>query len=106
MRKRFTEAEKRRYLTELERSGETPWRFAKRIGIGPVNLYRWMRKSSTSGSPRFAPLVRELPAVSIVSGAPGRVSIRVGDATVQVEPGFDAELLRAVVSALRGSGST
>jgi len=30
------------------------------------------------------------------------IEVRVGGATIQVAPGFDAELLRAVVAALRG----
>jgi transposase-like protein len=95
MRRKFTERERQRYLAELKASGEKPWSFAHRVGITPANLYRWMRLERRRTAPQFALLVpKRTPAIG------SRVSVQIGDATVQVEPGFDAALLRAVVAAL------
>jgi len=43
------------------------------------------------------------PAFALVVAAPpaaARLRVRVGAAAIEVEPGFDADLLRAVVAAL------
>jgi transposase-like protein len=102
MRRKFTETDRQRYLAELKTSGETPWRFARRIGITPANLYRWMRLQQGASGPQFARLVRERPSGEASSAAAGRISVQIGDALVHVEAGFDAGLLRNVVAALSG----
>ena len=106
MRRKFTAAEKQRFLTELKVSGETPWRFARQAGITPGTLYRWMEKQAVTPAPRFARLVSEHRGRPALGVAAGRVSVQVGDARVQVEPGFDAVLLRAVVAALSGKAES
>ena len=100
MRRKFTEIEKQRVLAELKASGETPWRFARQAGITPGTLYRWMEKQAVTPAPRFARLVTERRARPGTGVVAGRIAVQVGDARVQVEPGFDAVLLRAVVAAL------
>jgi transposase-like protein len=100
MRKKFTETDRQRYLAELKASGETPWSFARRIGITPANLYRWMRVQPGSTAPKFVQLVTARRSGGAAPVSAGRVSVQVGEATVQVELGFDATLLRAVVDAL------
>jgi transposase-like protein len=104
MRRKFTETDRQRYLAELKDSGETPWRFARRIGITPGSLYRWMRLHPQSSGAKFARLVPERrsgePSVIVA----GRISVQIGDALVQVEPGFDAGLLRDIVAALASKG--
>ena len=105
MRRKFNESDKQRYLTELKESGETPWRFGRRVGISPGTLYRWMQQRPSQPTPRFARLVRERRAAPAQMASTSRVAVRVGEATVEVERGFDAELLRAVIDAL-GNGAT
>jgi transposase-like protein len=100
MRRKFTESERQQYLAELKASGETPWGFARRIGITPANLYRWMRLQREGSRPTFARLVRESSSGVATPAAERRISVQVGDALVHVESGFDAGLLRDVVTAL------
>jgi transposase-like protein len=106
MRRKFTAAEKQRFLAELKASGETPWRFAQRVGITPGTLYRWVEKPLASAAPRFARLVTERRARPTTGVTAGRIAVQVGNASVQVEPGFDAVLLRAVVAALSGKAES
>jgi transposase-like protein len=101
MRRKFTETDRQRYLAELKASGETPWSFARRVGVTPANLYRWMRQPG-GPRPQFARLVRERPSGGATSAAAKRISIQIGDALVHVEAGFDPGLLRDVVAALSG----
>jgi transposase-like protein len=104
MRRKFTETDRQRYLAELKDSGETPWRFGRRIGITPGNLYRWMRLQPRSSGPKFVRLVPERRSGEPGVVAAGRISVQIGDALVQVEPGFDAGLLRDIVAALASKG--
>ncbi len=67
---------------------------AARLGVQVSTAYRWLRALPASPpAPAFA-LVVAAPA------AGARVRVRVGAAAIEVEPGFDADLLRAVVAAL------
>lgn len=104
MRRRFTETDKQRYLAELKDSGGTPWSFARQAGISAATLYRWMKRRPAS-SPQFVQLVRERRSRPAAPVSSGHLSVRVGQALVQVEPGFDPELLRAIVGALGEQGS-
>jgi transposase-like protein len=106
MRRKFTEKDRQRYLAELEASGETPWRFARRVGVTPVNLYRWMKVQQRASRPKFARLVTTRRSGEASPAAPGRISVQIGDALVHVEAGFDAGLLRDVVAALGGRGQS
>jgi hypothetical protein len=56
-------------------------------------------KAARTSAPGFAKLVRAQPAPAAV------VAVRVGAAPICVEAGFDAELLRSVVSVLSGSST-
>ncbi len=108
MRRKFTETDKQRFLAELKATGETPWRFARRTGVTPGSLYRWLEKRAptAAAAPKFARLVtagRPGPAGKV---AAGQILVQVGDARVQVESGFDAVLLRAVVAALSGQAES
>jgi transposase-like protein len=105
MRRKFVESDKQRYLAELKESGETPWRFARRVGISPGTLYRWMKTRTAQPTPRFARLVPERRSAGANTVLPSGVSIRVGEARVEVESGFDAELLRAVLDVLSDGGT-
>ena len=89
--------------TELIRSVTTqhaPVRAAaSRLGVTESTAYRWLRDEgarptpAASRPPTFARLV---PAAAMEA----RLHLRIGEVEVDVRPGFDAALLRAVVAAL------
>ena len=106
MRRHYT-AEQRSQLLDLVASGRSVREAAARLGIVTSTASYWVRRATEKakqlrqretrrgGEPlAFARLVREHEVASI--------EVRVGGATIPVGLGFDAELLRAVVAALRG----
>lgn len=97
MRKRHTAEDRQRLIAEVRATGEVPRVVAERLGICASSAYRWMKEASEQGVPVFARVVR-----SQASSRPG-LELRLGRATIRVEVGFDAELLRAVVAALGDS---
>ena len=64
--------------------------FARRVGISPGTLYRWMKTRPSQATPQFARLVREQRSARANVMFPSGVSVRVGEARVEVERGFDA----------------
>jgi len=95
MRRRFTAEERRRFVDEVRTTGASVKEAAARLGLDTSIGYRWMQAAREAGTPKFARLV--------VAGSrpPGAIAIEVGGAVVRVEAGFDSELLREVMSALR-----
>jgi transposase-like protein len=104
----------RRHYTKKQRSGvvdlvnsgrATVSEAAARLGVTPSTAYYWMRarragatpasKVGRPAEPKFVRLVRS-------SEIDAAISVRVGNAEIQVRREFDADLLRAVVEALRG----
>lgn len=75
-------------------SGEPIKTVAKRMGVTASTAYLWMKDEPASSGPQFARLVPEPRAGST------SLVVRVGSAGIRVDQGFDAELLRAVVTAL------
>lgn len=65
--------------------------------------YYWRRKLSNGASVRVPTDVDWLPLVANSSCLPALLVVRVGAAAIDVAPGFDPSLLRAVVVALEGS---
>jgi len=98
MRKQYTAEDRGRLIAEVRASGEPVKKVAAPLGIAESSAYLWMKAARTS-APGFAKLVRARPAPAAV------VAVRVGAATICVEAGFDAELLRSVVLALRSSST-
>jgi transposase-like protein len=96
MRKQYTAEQRERLVAEVRRTGESVRVVAERLGVTASSAYLWMKEAGATrrSEPAFARVVR--------SAAPtGRsVTLEVGRARVRVEPGFDAGLLREVVSAL------
>jgi transposase len=99
MRRRFTAEERQRFVDEVRATGASVREVAERLGLDTSIGYRWMQAARQAGSPTFAKLV---PAGSAARGA---IALEVGGAVVRVEAGFDAELLRAVVSALSSTST-
>lgn len=94
MRKRYTARQREQLIEAVRTSGEPVAAAAERLGVTASTAYFWMKAARATRQPQFARLVPESPttAASLVLGVRG-VAIR-------VEAGFDADLLRAVVSAL------
>ena len=95
MRKRYTAEQRERLVAEVWKTGEPVRVVAERLGVTASSAHLWVKQASAAPStPVFARVVRS-PAPA------GRsLTLEVGRARVRVEPGFDAALLREVVSAL------
>jgi transposase-like protein len=95
MRKRYTAEQRERLIAEVA-AGETVPVVAARMGVGASAAYLWVKEERAASKPTFAKLVRaSTPPSSLLV-------LEVGRARVRVEAGFDATLLRQVVSALSG----
>lgn len=99
MRRRYTAQEREHLLETARTSGESVKAVAERMGVSVSAAYLWMKTARTTKRPQFARLVQG-PRVMVPS-----LVLRVGNAAIQVDSGFDAELLRAVVSALSTRGA-
>jgi transposase-like protein len=111
MRRHYT-AKQRSELVELVKvGGATVCEAAARLGVTSSTAYNWMRTTAVSvpeepaGSPRArstrtvtAPVfARVVPSREIGAG----IVVQVGGAEIHVRREFDADLLCAVVEALR-----
>lgn len=94
MRKRHTAEERERLIAEVRATGETPRIVAERLGVCASSAYRWMKEAPVQGAPVFA---RVVPSRAAARAA---VVVQLGQATIRIETGFDAQLLRNVVAAL------
>jgi transposase-like protein len=105
MRRHYTAAQ-RGQLLDLVASGRSVREAAARLGISTSTASYWVRRTHAKAKqlreqdarthavpPSFVRLVSEQEVASL--------EIRVGGATLHVAPGFDADLLRAVVAVLR-----
>jgi transposase-like protein len=94
MGKRHTARERERLIELVRTSGSPVKVVAERLGISASTAYLWVKRAPESPQVAFA---RVVPVSS--SGGP-KLTVAVGDAVIQLEPGFDSDLLRQVVSAL------
>jgi transposase-like protein len=94
MRKRHTAEDRDRLIAEVRATGEIPRVVAERHGVCASSAYRWMKEAASPDAPVFARVVRSRAAVR------SALVVQLGRATIRVEAGFDAELLRGVVAAL------
>jgi transposase-like protein len=95
MRKRHTAEQRERLIAEVQ-AGEAVPVVAARMGVGAA-AYLWVKEAREASKPTFARLV---PASAATS--PPSMVLEVGRARMRVEAGFDAALLRQVVSVLSG----
>jgi transposase-like protein len=107
MRRRYTR-EQRAELVELVAGGDmTVPEAAARVGVTSSTAYNWMaeerklRKPSAAGRARKPTFVRLVPSACAPNAT---LTVRVGDAEIQVGRGFDRELLQAVVATLAEDG--
>jgi transposase-like protein len=94
MRRRYTAEQREQLIEAVRTSGEPVQAVAGRIGVSASTAYLWMKTARVTKKPQFARLV---PAPRVTAAS---MVLRVGGVAIRVEAGFDAELLRAVVSAL------
>jgi transposase-like protein len=110
MHRQYTKRQRSQLIQLVADGHATVPQAAARFGIAPSTAYEWLRKR-TIESPAAARGSRSSGALNtgraptfarLVPSAAGAVSItvRVGRAEVLVPRGFDAELLRGVVTAL------
>lgn len=94
-------------LADFETSGlkMTHWCSVNHVNLGQMKY--WMRKFKKSSTPvpfstskSFIPLTAIEPISPI---APAKLVIRVGPANIELQPGFDPQLLREAIEALSGS---
>ena len=101
------EATWRNRLDEQVRCGQSVREWCARQGVTADRFYYWKRRLrasvltgvSTGSSPKkpFGPFARvEVASPPVRSG----ISIRMGQASIELEPDFDPEMLRRVVGAL------
>jgi transposase-like protein len=110
MRRQYT-GKQRSELVDLVNAGRTTVsEAAARLGVAPSTAYYWMRSAATTMPGRRArrrgPKAQALATPRFVRVVPSRaveaaIMVRVGAAEMQVRRDFDADLLRAVVEALR-----
>jgi transposase-like protein len=79
-------------------SGLSGARWCKEQGIKPHQFYYWKAKLSATQPEKPAGWLKVEVSEPLVS-----IAVRIGAATIKVEPGFDPELLAEVVSALTGT---
>ena len=113
MRKRYTSEQQSALVDLVTAGGATVSEAAVKMGVTKSTAYGWMKEAapgrqgrtnadSRAGSGRPQPLVPPTFVRLVRAGDLGTtVSVRVGGAEIEVRRGFDADLLRAVVQALR-----
>jgi len=92
----------RKRLQGFAQSGLSVRQWCQRQGISMNQYYYWRRQLASvaekAPDPRWLAVGRlqETPLPS----TPGGVRVRIAGATIDLEPGFDPDLLRAIVRAL------
>ena len=91
-------------LSEFDKSGLSASRFAKEHGIKTTSMYWQLRKRrdadhsvSTAEEPAFIPVLT-IPEISDLPTA--QLTISVGAVSIQIEPGFNHQLLAEAVRVL------
>lgn len=110
MRKRYTE-EQRAELVRVVREEKVPLRRAAlRLGVAEATAYYWVKREAREGAGQRSvgrrvrsatPAAGEVAFARLVAASASQpLIVRVGAAVLEVPAGFDAALLRAVVTAL------
>ena len=100
-RRREMWAKWRGLISEQSGSGQTIVAFCRERGLTTSQFYTWRKRLRATGAEQFLEVqVVKAPARPIPSNR-GAIEIRLAEGRrILVEPGFDAEHLRAVVAAL------
>ena len=98
MTTRRTRSERAEIVRAYRASKQTAYRFSQDQGVSASSLARWIAEVQEQGDERAGVDVVRL---EVARAEPrDHLVVEVGGARVQVERGFDAKLLRAVVDAL------
>jgi transposase-like protein len=89
--------ERSELIRAVKQRGEAVPTVAARLGVPVSTAYRWLRVAPTTRTAIASPTFVELIVDHRVS-AP--LVVRVGAAEIEVQAGFDRQLLRDVVAAL------
>jgi transposase-like protein len=94
-----------RLIAEQGESGETVGAFCRERGLATSQFYTWRKRLGGPVAGRFLEVQVAKPAARPAPAQRGAIAIRLGEGRcVLVEPGFDADHLRAVVAALETRG--
>jgi len=109
MRRKYTRAERDELIQGVTRRGESVRSAATRIGVNVSTAYNWVRSAAPSSGERARAMVGA-PEATFARLVPARTQdarlvVRVSEIEIEVHHGFDAELLRSVVEALRGGAA-
>jgi transposase-like protein len=111
MRKHYTAKQRSELVESVRVGGATIAEAAARLGVTASTAYNWMRTAATPSAGQLeqrlrARSTRIVPAPQFVRVVASRevgagVVVRVGGAEIHIRRDFDAEVLCAVVEALR-----
>lgn len=100
MRKCYTRSDRVALMAAVKRGDSVP-EAAGRLGVGISTAYQWTREARVAEDEPVGPtpttFVELMSSVEIPNAA---LTVHVGVAEIEVRPGFDPALLRAVVGAL------
>jgi transposase-like protein len=98
MTTRRTRSERAEIVRAYRASKQTAYRFSQDQGVSASSLARWIAEVKEQGDERAGV---DFVRLEVARAEPrDHLVVEVGGARVQVERGFDAKLLRAVVDAL------
>jgi transposase-like protein len=113
MRRQYTAEQRREFIDLVTTERATISEAAARLGVPPSTAYYWARKAVAQPRPTRkatralvpakAPSASRPPFVQLIraSDTGAVIEVRIGRTAIQVQRGFDAELLRAVIELLR-----
>jgi transposase-like protein len=87
------EARWRSVFDDWRRSGLGVRAFCRRRGVSEHSFYVWRKRLADSDEPTFLP-------VRVVEEPKASIEVRISNAVISVQPGFDRKLLADVVAAL------
>lgn len=110
MRRRHTEKERSDLIALVTGRQATVAEAARRLGVSLSTAYKWMRDRGSVERRPQQPKGRPLAIPTFVRVVSSRerdaaIAVRIGGAELHIRRDFDADLLRAVVGALRGGGA-
>ena len=92
-------------ISEQSGSGQTIVAFCRERGLTTSQFYTWRKRLRRSAAEQFLEVQVARPAARPIPSKRGAIEIRLAEGRcVLVEPGFDPDHLRAVVTALEMRG--
>jgi transposase-like protein len=93
----------RKLVSEQSKSGQSVAVFCRQRKLCDPQFYVWRKRLQESEDEKFVEVGVKALADTNAGRRPGAIEVQLGkDRRMLVEPGFDAEHLRALVAALEG----